>query len=386
MASGTTQARTAKSRPSRTGPRLFSTLRDDVVQVAADIQRRGVRREIGQTLAALEAFYLTADDRQQLAGMRPFRRWTRRILWLVVGLLMKLTPARRVMLAASLAFLILGLQRIDIDTVHVALRFPLLGSLLLFGVLMLELKDKLIARDELEAGRQVQLAMMPAQRPQVPGWDVWLYTRPANDVGGDLVDHLQIDESRHGVALGDVAGKALPAALLSVKLQATLRALAPKFDDLGALGDAVNHILKRDGLPSRFASLVYLLLSPGSGRVRLLNAGHMPPLLVRRAEVTTLPRGSMVLGIMPAATFAEQQIDLCAGDTLIVYSDGVTEAMNESGDFFGDDRLLALARRTAGLPVATLGQRILEEVAGFVGHAAANDDISLVVLRRTGNG
>ena len=94
----------------------------------------------------------------------------------------------------------------------------------------------------------------------------------------------------------------------------------------------------------------------------------------------------MVLGIMPAATFAEQQIDLCAGDTLIVYSDGVTEAMNESGDFFGDDRLLALARRTAGLPVATLGQRILEEVAGFVGHAAANDDISLVVLRRTGNG
>src|SRR5512138_3275825 len=92
-------------------------------------------------------------------------------------------------------------------------------------VLMLELKDKLLARSELEAGRTVQLALMPDRPPVVPGWDIWLYSRSANDVGGDLVDYLQIDPQRLGVMLGDVAGKGLPAALLMAKLQATLRAL-----------------------------------------------------------------------------------------------------------------------------------------------------------------
>ena len=92
------------------------------------------------------------------------------------------------------------------------------GGIILIAVLMLELKDKLAARDELEAGRTVQLALMPESSPAVPGWDLWLHTEPANDVGGDLIDHLQIDDSHHGVALGDVSGKALPAALLMVKL------------------------------------------------------------------------------------------------------------------------------------------------------------------------
>ena len=224
---------------------------------------------------------------------------------------------------------------------------------------------------------------MPADKPDIPGWNVWLYTRPANDVGGDLVDHLRIDERSHFVALGDVAGKALPAALLSVKLQATLRALAPRFSDLGELGVALNYILQRDGLPSRFASLVYLLVSEDSGRVRLLNAGHMPPLLVGNGRVTTLERGSMVLGMMPDVTFSEQRVELSSGDSLIVYSDGVSEAMNESGDFFGDERLLAIVRQSAGLPPETIGARVLDAVATFVGDAVPSDDVSLIVLKRT---
>lgn len=368
-----------------TGPsrKLWTTLKDDVRVVADDIQRRGVRRSVSSTLTSLEAFYLTEDDRRQLAALPRFRRSLRRIWWFIVSLLMKLTPARRVLLALALIFTVSGGQRIDVGSVHVNLGYGFPGGLLLLVLLTLELKDKLVARDELEAGRAVQLALMPTRNPRVPGWDIWLYTQPANDVGGDLVDHLQIDERRHFVALGDVAGKALPAALLSVKLQATLRALAPSYDDLGALGGAVNHILQRDGLPSRFASLVYLLLTEREGHVRLLNAGHMPPLLVRATTVTTLERGSMVLGMMPGATFLEQQLDLVAGDTLIVYSDGVSEAMKEAGDFFGDERLSALATETAGQPIGAIGRRVLGAVSAFIGELPPNDDVSLIVVRRT---
>jgi sigma-B regulation protein RsbU (phosphoserine phosphatase) len=365
-------------------PRLFKTLTDDVRVVFGDFRQHGAKRTVGGTLANIEAFYLTDDDRRRLTTMRPFRRFVHRAWWFVKGLLMKLTPARRVILAAALVYLVLGVLRVDIGSVHVS--FPvsaIVGNVLLLGVLALELKDKLVARDELEAGRQVQLALMPAESPTVPGWDVWLYTRPANDVGGDLVDYLPLGGGRHAVTLGDVSGKALPAALLSVKLQATLRALAPHVDGLGELADHVNRILYRDGLPARFASLVYLVLSEGSGHVRVLNAGHMPPIVLRGSEVSSMPRGSMVLGIMPEATFSEQPIDLGPRDALIVYSDGVSEAMNDAGDFFGDERLVGAIARTPWASSSIVGHRILEALRRFVGDAPTHDDVSLMVLRRT---
>lgn len=361
---------------------LWTTLTDDVRIVIDDIQRRGVKRTVGGTFTSLERFYVTEGDRKRLAELSEFRRWLRRIWWLVKGLLMKLTPARRVMLAAALVLFVLGIERFNAGRLRFEVRTAPLATTMVLIVLMLELKDKLVARNELEAGRAVQLALMPAEKPHVPGWDVWLYTRPANDVGGDLVDHLKIDERRHFVALGDVSGKALPAALLSVRLQATLRALAPTFSDLGDLGAAVNRILQRDGLPSRFASLVYLLISKDAGRIGVLNAGHMPPLLVRNGVVETLPRGGVVLGLIEDTTYVEQTVELNAGDSLVVYSDGISEAMNESEDFFDDERLIAAVHQTAGLPAEATGRRVLDAVSVFVGEAAPSDDMSLIVVKR----
>jgi serine phosphatase RsbU (regulator of sigma subunit) len=196
------------------------------------------------------------------------------------------------------------------------------------------------------------------------------------------VDHLPLDAAGHAVALGDVAGKALPAALLSVKLQATIRALAPNFEKLGDLGTGLNKILYRDGLPTRFASLVYLLLTPECGHVRALNAGHMPPLVLRDGNVTTMDRGGMVLGIMPETTFSEQEVDLNVGDVMIVYSDGVSEAMDESGDFYGDDRLHQVSRLAYGGSAEQIGTRVIDSVKTFIGHAKPSDDVSLMVIRR----
>lgn len=371
-----------RQRSGASPPRLMSTLSNDFRVVWDDVWRRGVTRSVAGPLADLEAFYVTQDERRHLAQLSPPRRFLRRVWWLLRGLLMKLTPPRRIMLAGALWAMMFGVERISIDTVHLSLRLQWIGFLLLLLVLGLELKDKLIARDELEAGRAVQLALMPPEAPVIPGWDVWLHTEPANDVGGDLVDYLPLDRSRHAVLLGDVAGKALPAALLSVKLQATIRALAPSFENLGDLGASVNRILHRDGLPTRFASLVYAVLSADSGVVTLLNAGHMPPLVLRRGSLSTLPNGSMVLGMMPDVPFAEQSVEVGPDDMLVVYSDGISEAMNEQGEFFGDDRLHALAASIRGMTSAAAGTHVLAGLAAFVGDAVQSDDVSLMVLKR----
>jgi sigma-B regulation protein RsbU (phosphoserine phosphatase) len=295
---------------------------------------------------------------------------------------MKLTPARRILLALALLLLLPGIHIGGANGIHLDFQSPILSAALVLIVLMLELKDKLIARNELVAGRTVQLALMPSERPDVPGWDVWLHTEPANDVGGDLVDYLPIGDCRHGIALGDVAGKALPAALLMVKLQATIRALVPHFPELDALGAGVNRILCRDGVPSRFATLVYLVLTNHLGEVRYLNAGHLPPLLVRGTAIDELRLGSMALGFFAEASFSEQTLRLSEGDALVVVSDGVVEAMNAAGDFFGDERLRAVLRETAGRPAQQIGQAILAAAAAFMGDTPPHDDISVVVVRR----
>ena len=373
---------TSSTRPPNSRPRLLKTLGEDLRIVTGDMKRRGVHREVGGTLASLEAFYLSREERARLAELSEAQRLFRRIGYFMRGLLLKLTPARRIMLAVALFAIVLGAWRIDIDTVHISFRIQGLGILLVFVVLVLELKDKLVARDELEAGRAVQLALMPTDKPAVPGWDVWLYTQPANHVGGDLVDHLPLANDQHAVLLADVTGKALPAALLAVKLQATLRALAPHFPNLGDLAAGVNGILYRDGLPTRFASLVYTVLTPNSGHIRLLIAGHMPPVHRHGSTLTTLPQGSMVIGMMPDVPFWEQEVTLEPGDTLVVYSDGVSEAMNDGEDFFGEERLHPLVLEASEMSAPDAGAHILAGLSRFVGLAEQSDDVSLMVLRR----
>jgi phosphoserine phosphatase RsbU/P len=316
--------------------------------------------------------------------MRKIRRAIFLVAWLLKSLLLKLTPARRLLLALSF---VLMWQATNFEsrggTTHISIHFPFLGIATLLLILMLELKDKLLAREELEAGRSVQRALMPDSSPTVRGWDIWLFTRSANDVGGDLVDYVPLGEQRYGLALGDVAGKGLPAALLMAKLQSTLRALAADESSLAGLGQKMNRILCRDGLPNRFATLVYLELGERMGLVRVLNAGHPPPLVLRGKTLEELPYGAMALGMLPDAIFSEQRVDLADGDVLIVFSDGLTEAMNGNDEFFGDERVRALLPTLAGMAAQAIGTRVIEAVDAFVGDARPHDDLSLVVLRRS---
>jgi len=363
--------------------RLLTMLRQDLKQVPKELRRGRLVRTISRTFLELQEFYLDAEDRERLGHMRKIRRAFYLIVWLLWSLFLKLTPARRLLLVLSVVFMWQESGfRYREQATQVDVHFPFLAIAMLVFILMLELKDKLVARDELEAGRSVQRALMPDPSPAIPGWDVWLFTRSANEVGGDLVDRVPGDAQRFGLALGDVAGKGLPAALLMAKLQSTLRALAVDEPSLAALGQKMNYLFCRDGLPNRFATLVYLEVTACSGSVRVLNAGHLPPIVLRGTCIEELPRGSMALGLMPEAIFSEAHVELADRDVLMVFSDGLTEAVNDRDEFFGDERLRARLPALAGLAARDLGTRVVTAVDEFVGDAKPHDDLSLIVLRR----
>ena len=355
-------------------PSFLKTILDDLKSFFENMRRGVLKRTLRRDFKELRDFYFDEKRKSRLKGMCRFNRWIYTSAWLLKAFLLKLTSTRRILLVISLLFLLLSRNNSD--------NKPIIGGLILLFVLLLELKDKLLAQNELMAGHAVQHALMPDRKPVVPGWELWLFSRPANEVGGDLVDYLQVNKNRFGVVLGDVAGKGLRAALLMAKLQATLRALIPDFASLGELGTKINKIIYRDGLPNSFASLVYLELQPHSGLLCVLNAGHLPPIAIKGAKIEEMQKGEPALGILPEMTYTEQRIELRKGDFLFAYSDGLTEARNDQGDFFGEQRLLELLPKLIDFSAEEVGERLLAEIDHFLGDVRANDDLSMVVLKR----
>ncbi|MDZ7317546.1 MAG: serine/threonine-protein phosphatase [candidate division KSB1 bacterium] len=348
-----------------------------------DLRQGGIPGTFWQDLKEIYHFYLDQETKQRLMAMGRVRRGIHVAIWLVKSLILKLNPLRRLLLVAAIILVLLGNSDVRLNQdVHISSNFSYVGFLLVLLILMLELKDKLLAQDELAVGRAVQRAFIPSTHPHLPGWDIWLYTHPANEVGGDLVDYLQLDEQRLHLTLADVAGKGLGAALLMSKLQATLRALAPNFRSLTELAARVNEILCRDGLPNRFASMVYLELGSNSARVGMLNAGHLPPIRIGSQEIDILPHGSLALGLQPSSLFNEQQITMQPGEILLIYSDGLTEARNEAGEFYGEQRLLDFLQLAPELSAQALGQRLILELERYSAGARRYDDVSLIVVKR----
>lgn len=348
-----------------------------------DLRHGDLRRTIVRDFQELKAYMLTEERKARLKTMGRLKRAFFFTWWLLKSLLLKLTPARRLLLAVALV-LLLAQDSFDINAQNfrMNLNFNLLSGVIILFILMLELKDKLLAKEELEAGRAVQEALMPPRTPEVPGWRLWLFMRSANEVGGDLVDFIKIDDERFGVAVGDVAGKGLRAALMTAKLQSTLRALVTESPSLSNLIGKLNRIFCRDSLPNLFASLVYVQLEENSGKVRLVNAGHLPPILVQGSQAVSLAKGGAALGLIPTADFSEQILELRRNDLLFVYSDGLTDAQNEAGEFFGEQRILNLLTTFKDFSTDQLGETVISHVDRFIGEARATDDLSIAILKR----
>ena len=349
-----------------------------------DLRPADLPRNFRLDLRQLYRFYLDEERRAQLAAMGRIRRSFKIVAWLLKSLLAKLSPGRRLALFASLVMCFIGKWRFGMRGEVFSTDLRLWGFLILLLVFMLEMMDKVLAKDEIEVARQVQLALLPSRHPQPEGLSLWSFMRPANDVGADLVDYIDLPGGRLGVVLGDVAGKGLGAALLTAKLQATLRALVPTCPSLSDLGAQLNTIIFRDGIDNRFVTLFYFEIDPASGRMRYLNAGHNPPFLLRESGIEALPASAIPLGMMEGTTYVESELLLRDGDTLVIYSDGLTEARSAGDEEFGAERLRSCMPRLRGLSAERGVRVIIDEVNAFLAGERPHDDLSLVVLARPG--
>ena len=358
-------------------PRIVKTIKDDIRNVKIKDDVSGEYRE-------LKEYFLSEERKDKLETMSKFRKFFVTPWWLLKALYFKLTPVRRLLLLLGIIFMLFALRSSRIESGDVTVDFfglSFISALLFLFIIALELKDKLHAKTELEEGRAVQIALKPEENPIVEGWDIWLYTRPANDVGGDLLDFIKISESKYGISIGDVAGKGLSAALLMAKLQSTIRAIVMDYTSLSELGKKLNQIFCRDSLPRLFSSLTYIDINSESGLTKILNAGHIPPLIIRKGKIESLEKKSPALGLMQNCDYQEQEVTLNSGEALFIYSDGLTEARNENGDFFGEDKLKNILLRNSGLSSQQLGELVLSFVDQFKGTAKVHDDMTMVIVK-----
>lgn len=245
------------------------------------------------------------------------------------------------------------------------------------------LQEELEARErELKTAKGIQMSFVPSRPLAVGGWEIRGHVEPASDVGGDAYDYFMGEGGRLCFAIGDVSGKGVPAALLMSNVQASLRAFC---DGREAIPGAIRHINTSVARSAngKFVTLFYGELDPGGTRLRFVNAGHNYPLL-RRADgsVEYLKEGGLPLGLFDGTDYVEGETAFGAGDALLLYSDGVTEARDAAGRDYGDDRLLALWGSLGTHAPAEAIERLMSDVVAFRGDAPQSDDITLVTLGR----
>jgi phosphoserine phosphatase RsbU/P len=233
---------------------------------------------------------------------------------------------------------------------------------------------------ELDEARRIQRTLMPATLPHMDGFELATSWQPAGQVGGDCYDAIPLGASRVAITIADVVGKGIPAALLMSGLQTAVRAFVTDVMPPDELCSRLNRILGSQVSEGRFISFFCCLLDPAIGVVSYSNAGHYPAVLVRAdGSVERLSAGGPVLGAIPAATYTRGVVELNAGDRLVLYTDGITEARRADDEEFGEDRLVSEIVANRGCSAPALTSRVVDAVSTFTG-GAFQDDATLVVL------
>lgn len=314
---------------------------------------------------------------------RPFHV-AKDIFW---AMLMKMTPARRVLLLIALVMLLMSGFTFQFGrNVAIEFKFELFAALVFLLLLSLELADKVTMKRDLEIAREIQTWLVPSQAPEVVGADIAFATRPQNSVAGDYYDAFYPDpenKERVVIVIADVAGKSVPAALLMATLQASLRTIAGEGVPVAELVTRLNRYASAYSLDGRrFTTAVLCEYEPASRRLTYVNAGHNAPIL-RRANgaFETLEVGGLPLGIKTDASYETAAVELRPGDALILFTDGVVEAFNESNEEFGNNRWQGAIRNLPDWNAQETLHFLMKRVDEFVGATRQADDITCLVFR-----
>jgi sigma-B regulation protein RsbU (phosphoserine phosphatase) len=348
-------------------------------------------------------FFRRGVDEDKYAGLPWWKRIPLKFREVFFAFTIKLSPGRRALYLGALVIalfgvlrLFQGLQPVDLPlgmpffSVQLPLpvwadgTFALLLSFLLVNLLVLmEVADRLSLKGELEVAREIQLAMLPRGTYTAGDIEVSGATRPANTVGGDFYDVLPLSDGRVILALGDVAGKGSPAALLMALLLAVLRTLVDERLEPAELVERLNVQISRHSPASRFITLFYAMYDPSIGLLRYVNAGQNPPLVRRLSgKFERLPATGVALGMFERSTFDEGQTTLCVGDQLVMYSDGITEAEDPSGQPLEETGLEQAIELYANSSAAALAAHILSVVEAHVRQSRFMDDLTVLILKK----
>ena len=240
--------------------------------------------------------------------------------------------------------------------------------------------EKARTDQEIRIAAEIQQALLPKGGNDLPFCETAASTVPCRSIGGDFFDWMTRPDGSFAFTLGDVAGKGPPAALLSALLQGLFAAQATGTDGPAASVSRMNTALTRRGIESRYATLFAAHLEP-DGRLMACNAGHNPPVLVTKTGVHRLEQGGTVVGLFDGTPYVEESLHLADGDTLVIFSDGVSEALSATDDEFGDDRLIETVQGAGGGSAQGVVDALLEAVKAFTHGAPQNDDITVVVVR-----
>jgi len=331
-------------------------------------------------------FYSKEIDSSRTAGMSGFRRFlyvTEQFFW---AILEKLTPARRILLLLALIFLLLG----DITFQsgphgHVTINTHFYGSILLFLLLMLEIGDRVVMKRDLQIAKEIQAWLLPSTPPTVPGMEVAFITRPANTVAGDFYDVFPRANSDATwlLAVADVAGKSMPAALLMASFQASLKTLSTTNISLADLATGMNrYACTNSQMGRRFTTAFLGEYTPATRTLTYINAGHNNPMLRRASgQLERLDVGGVPLGILDEAVYQSATVALNPGDWLVIFTDGVIEAENETGAEYGEDRLIVKINAALALTPAQMLQQIMGDLDRFVATTPQHDDITCLLIK-----
>ena len=350
-------------------------------------------------------FFTEGIDSSAFAGLRWYRRWARWAQAVFLAFTLRLSPARRLIFGTAIVFAALGTlqlfrgvgaMRLPIPLLFffVPLRLPapvfeqgptllIIGFVLMNLLVLLEVFDRISLKRDLEVAREIQQAMLPEGTWAAPGVEACGLTRPANTVGGDLYDILPGADGKVVVALGDVAGKASPAALMMALFLAMLRTLADEVRAPAELARRLSVQVARHGRNSRFITCFLGVFDPATGELRYVNAGQTPPFLRRQnGTFERLSTGGIALAMFEHATYEEATTVIHPGDALVMYSDGITEAESPEGTWFDDEGLERTLRATPSDSAAVLARAVFDAVETHRRDSRLGDDLTVLVLSR----